>query len=89
MDFDDTAEEAAFRVGARAWLEADAERRTLSAGGRNRWRHPSPGVQAAHVAACQHWQRTSGPATSWWRGEDLNLPLRVVSLDLRVGRGWV
>ena len=27
MDFDDTPEEAAFRAGARAWLEANAERR--------------------------------------------------------------
>jgi alkylation response protein AidB-like acyl-CoA dehydrogenase len=28
MDFDDTADEAAFRAEARAWLEANAQRRT-------------------------------------------------------------
>ena len=59
MDFDDTAEEAAFRAEVRAWLEAHAPRRgSQPAGGRGRWRDPSPEVQAQHVAACRRWQRT-------------------------------
>ncbi len=59
MDFEDTAEEAAFRAEARAWLESHAPpRTTLLAGGRSRWRDPSPEAQAEHVAACREWQRT-------------------------------
>jgi len=56
MDIDDTPEEAAFRADARTWLDAHAERRSnRSPAPRSRWRDPS---QAAHVAACQAWQRT-------------------------------
>ncbi len=59
MDIDDTPEEAAFRADARTWLDAHAERRSnRSPAQRSRWREPSPEAQAAHVAACQAWQRT-------------------------------
>lgn len=59
MDIDDTPEEAAFRADARTWLDAHAERRSnRSPAERSRWRDPSPEAQAAHVAACQAWQRT-------------------------------
>jgi alkylation response protein AidB-like acyl-CoA dehydrogenase len=58
MDFEDTAEEAAFRADARAWLDRHARRRaTQSPAQRSRWRDPSPESQAAHVTACQAWQR--------------------------------
>ncbi len=59
MDIDDTPEEAAFRAEARTWLDGHAERRSnRSPAQRSRWRDPSPEAQAAHVAACQAWQRT-------------------------------
>ncbi len=59
MDIDDTPAEASFRAHARAWLEGHAELRSnRSSAQRSRWRDPSPEAQAAHVAACQAWQRT-------------------------------
>lgn len=58
MDFEDTPEEATFRADARVWLEQHAERRDArSPAKRSRWRDPSAEAQAAHVAACQAWQR--------------------------------
>ena len=53
MDFDDTPEEAAFRVEARAWLEDHAELRTGD--------EASSMTQAStegHIERCQAWQRT-------------------------------
>jgi len=53
VDFDDTAEEAAFRAEARAWLEAHAQLRQADA---------RPTMAAAndpgHIEACRTWQRT-------------------------------
>jgi alkylation response protein AidB-like acyl-CoA dehydrogenase len=55
MDFDDTPEEAAFRAGARAWLEANAVKKgspeDFSAG------HFSGEIDAAeYVKRCRWWQ---------------------------------
>ncbi len=56
MDFDDTAEEAAFRAEARQWLEANAPLRHEGAA-----RTGLPTDEAAqrrHVEWCRRWQRT-------------------------------
>lgn len=67
MDFDDSAEEAAFRAEARAWLESHATPRSNeSLATRSKWRDPSPEAQAAHAAACRHWQATL--ADAGWAG---------------------
>jgi alkylation response protein AidB-like acyl-CoA dehydrogenase len=50
MDFDDTAEEAAFRAAAREWLTANAKPLT--------GRAPIRPDEAEHVRACKAWQRT-------------------------------
>ncbi len=57
MDFEDTAEEAAFRAEARAWLAAHAPRRA----GRlapSLHHDPSPEADAEHVRRNKAWQRT-------------------------------
>ena len=56
MDFDDTAEEAAFRAEARAWLASRASRRHEGAA---RTGLPTDEAsQRKHVDSCRHWQRT-------------------------------
>ncbi len=59
MDFDDTAELAAFRSEARTWLEAHAQLRTGD--GRDWARGPMsvpPDQSAAYLGRCRDWQRT-------------------------------
>ncbi|HET7719692.1 MAG TPA: acyl-CoA dehydrogenase family protein, partial [Acidimicrobiales bacterium] len=56
MDFDDTPEEAAYRVEARAWLEGHARRRTDDENSLARFLRR--GDSEAHVKACKEWQRT-------------------------------
>ena len=51
MDFNDTPEEAAFRVKARAWLEANAPRERASGRG-----------DAEHMAAAKAWQAKKAAA---------------------------
>jgi alkylation response protein AidB-like acyl-CoA dehydrogenase len=51
MDFNDTPEEAAFRVKAREWLEANAPRERASGRG-----------DAAHMAAAKAWQAKKAAA---------------------------
>jgi alkylation response protein AidB-like acyl-CoA dehydrogenase len=51
MDFNDTAEEAAFRTQAKAWLEANAPKERASGRG-----------DAAHMAAAKAWQAKKAAA---------------------------
>ena len=54
MDIGDSPEEAAFRAEARAWLEANAQRRDPA----KRHKQASTDVeQDVHARACQEWQR--------------------------------
>jgi alkylation response protein AidB-like acyl-CoA dehydrogenase len=56
MDFDDTAEEAAFRAEARRWLEANAQ---LRHDGAARVGLPTDEAsQRRHIDSCRRWQRT-------------------------------
>ena len=57
MDFDDTAEEAAFRAEARRWLEAHAPRRHEGAAARVGL-PTDEASQRRHVDSCRRWQRT-------------------------------
>jgi len=57
MDFEDTPEEAAFRAGARAWLEANAPKRHKEEGGGRGVLFDEVG-QKHHVENCRRWQRT-------------------------------
>jgi len=57
MDFEDTPEEAAFRAGARAWLEAKAPKRHKEEGGGRGVLFDEVG-QKHHVENCRRWQRT-------------------------------
>jgi alkylation response protein AidB-like acyl-CoA dehydrogenase len=57
MDFDDTAEEAAFRAEARCWLESQARRRHQDAAARVGL-PTDEASQRRHVDACRSWQRT-------------------------------
>src|SRR5437660_5740003 len=54
MDFDDTAEEAAFRAEARAWLEARAQLKEPDGSDRLMMQRTDP----SHVERCRAWQRT-------------------------------
>ncbi|HSS09423.1 MAG TPA: acyl-CoA dehydrogenase family protein, partial [Acidimicrobiales bacterium] len=54
MDFDDSPDEAAFRLEARAWLEQHAK---LRPDGR-RTAPNDAAAEAAHVRACKEWQAT-------------------------------
>jgi alkylation response protein AidB-like acyl-CoA dehydrogenase len=60
MDFEETAEESAFRAEARAWLEQHAQRRAPGSDPEHFYlsSDPSPEADAAHVAQCKAWQRT-------------------------------
>ncbi len=68
MDFDDSPEEAAFRLECRAFLDANAEPK--ADGGSladSYWAQPpSPAKELAQVAACKSWQRTKFDAG--WAG---------------------
>jgi alkylation response protein AidB-like acyl-CoA dehydrogenase len=57
MDFDDTAEEAAFRGEARRWLGAHASRRHQGATARVGL-PTDEASQRRHVDSCRRWQRT-------------------------------
>jgi alkylation response protein AidB-like acyl-CoA dehydrogenase len=58
VDFDDTAEEAAFRAEVRAWLDHHARPRGDAGAVRRNYHDPSPEADARHVEACKQWQRT-------------------------------
>jgi alkylation response protein AidB-like acyl-CoA dehydrogenase len=57
MDFDDTAEEAAFRAEARRWLEANAQLRHDGATARVGL-PTDEASQRRHIDSCRRWQRT-------------------------------
>jgi alkylation response protein AidB-like acyl-CoA dehydrogenase len=57
MDFDDTAEEAAFRAEARSWLEAHAQLRHDGATARVGL-PTDEASQRRHIDSCRRWQRT-------------------------------
>ena len=57
MDFDDTAEEAAFRAEARHWLSANATLRHEGASARTGL-PTDEASQRRHVDSCRRWQRT-------------------------------
>jgi alkylation response protein AidB-like acyl-CoA dehydrogenase len=57
MDFDDTAEEAAFRAEARNWLNANAPLRHEGAAARAGL-PTDEASQRRHVESCRRWQRT-------------------------------
>jgi alkylation response protein AidB-like acyl-CoA dehydrogenase len=74
VDFEETAEERAFREAVRAWLDARAKLR--GAGNDPEHFHltgdPSPEAEAEHVRACTEWQRTlydAGWAGITWPAE--------------------
>jgi alkylation response protein AidB-like acyl-CoA dehydrogenase len=74
VDFEETAEERAFREEVRAWLDARAKLR--GAGNDPEHFHltgdPSPEAEAEHVRACKEWQRTlydAGWAGITWPAE--------------------
>ena len=52
----DTPEQAGFRAEARAWLEANAERRTGVGGWAMGTHEPTPEAEAAHFERCREWQ---------------------------------
>ena len=83
MDFEETAEEATFRVEVRAWLDSHARRRT--AGERSDHSYMpgdgSPEADAEHVRACREWQRTL--FDGGWAG--ITWP---VEAGGRGGKGW-
>jgi alkylation response protein AidB-like acyl-CoA dehydrogenase len=57
---DETSDVAAFRAEARAWLEANATRRSPDEDDWSRFKFfgdPSPEADAAHVQECKEWQR--------------------------------
>jgi alkylation response protein AidB-like acyl-CoA dehydrogenase len=59
MDFDDTPEEAAFRVEARSWLGAHAQPRRSDGGQLRRlYQATDRERDAEHVRNCKAWQRT-------------------------------
>jgi alkylation response protein AidB-like acyl-CoA dehydrogenase len=58
VDFDDTAEEAAFRAEARAFLVQHAPPRTSDTTSRLLRHDPDPEVVAEHVRRCKEWQHT-------------------------------
>ena len=57
MDFDDTAEEAAFRTRVRTWLEEHAPAVEGDHRAHDPFRDPTTEGEAAHIEACQQWQR--------------------------------
>jgi len=57
MAVDDSAEEAAFRREARAWLQANARLRTGTDADTSTLREHSPQAEAAHFERCRAWQR--------------------------------
>jgi alkylation response protein AidB-like acyl-CoA dehydrogenase len=57
VDFDDTAEEAAFRASARRWLESHATLRHQGAAARVGL-PTDEASQRRHVDSCRRWQRT-------------------------------
>ena len=60
MDFEETAEEQAFRAEVRAWLEARAKRRQPGTDPEHFYSSSdsSKEADAAHVRACKAWQQT-------------------------------
>jgi alkylation response protein AidB-like acyl-CoA dehydrogenase len=60
MDFEETAEEQAFRAEARAWLEAHARRRDAGDDPDHFYLSgdASAAADAEHVRRCKEWQRT-------------------------------
>jgi alkylation response protein AidB-like acyl-CoA dehydrogenase len=68
MDFEETAEEQAFRAEARAWLEQHAKPRQAGADPEHFHLAGDPSAEAeeAHVQGCKAWQRTLSDAG--WAG---------------------
>ena len=71
MDFEETAEEKAFRAEVRAWLEARAKRRQPGTDPEHFYSSSDTSAEAdaAHVRACKAWQRTlydAGWAAPGW-----------------------
>ncbi len=66
MDFDDTPEEAAFRAEARAFLEANAARKTASSGAERYWRHRRGRDQAGAAGRWQAMKADAGFSGITW-----------------------